>query len=230
MQIIETSVLGVRSAAWSFVNVETQDKILLFPMVHIAEPQFYEEVLERLLVCDVILFEGVRSPITRRVTQSYMQMVKSKKLNLVSQSTMDTSAIKDRMVLADIKGEEFEAEWRSLPFWERYIVPQLAFFFGIYMRFFATRKMLAQHLSLELVEDREEFMDDRFQSFHELIIDQRDAHLLGVIDEQIESRAGKGECIGIIYGAGHMRSVIHHLSKTHNYRVETGEWMDVFKL
>lgn len=59
MQIIETGILGVRSA---FIQFEaSHDDIApvfqLFPMLHIAEQDFYSEVLTRLQDCDIILCE-----------------------------------------------------------------------------------------------------------------------------------------------------------------------------
>jgi hypothetical protein len=71
MQFVESSIWGVRSARLSFQSRSSAVTVTLFPMVHIGEAGFYEAVYADALGHDIVLLEGVRSPITTRVTRSY---------------------------------------------------------------------------------------------------------------------------------------------------------------
>ena len=54
MQIIDSTVLGVRSAVWHLRLDDQSPQFFLFPMIHIADENFYEEVVKRLENCDLI--------------------------------------------------------------------------------------------------------------------------------------------------------------------------------
>ena len=103
MQFIERSVLGVRSAIWTFENSGKGYRILLFPMIHVAQPSFYAEVSKRLPQCDVILYEGVSSKFSKKLTRAYLQLTQNPRLGLISQHDMALSHVKDRLVHADMK-------------------------------------------------------------------------------------------------------------------------------
>ncbi|WP_433384065.1 hypothetical protein ACQPZX_23070 [Actinoplanes sp. CA-142083] len=63
MQIVEVSVVGVRSAVLQLKRADTPLRFHFFPMVHIGEPDFYACVADRLRRCDLIVAEGaVRWP------------------------------------------------------------------------------------------------------------------------------------------------------------------------
>jgi len=64
MQIIEVSVIGVRSGVLRLTRRDTPLRFEIFPMVHIGEPAFYTAVAERLRRCDLIVAEGVGRPAT----------------------------------------------------------------------------------------------------------------------------------------------------------------------
>lgn len=62
MQIIEvTDIAGVRSAVHTFGRPSTPLQFVVFPMVHLAEAGFYEQVAARLKGCDLVVAEGVTS-------------------------------------------------------------------------------------------------------------------------------------------------------------------------
>ncbi len=48
MQYIEASVIGVRSAVITLKRRATPLRFVLIPMVHVAEPGFYREVVDYL--------------------------------------------------------------------------------------------------------------------------------------------------------------------------------------
>jgi len=73
VQIIEVSVTGVRSAALRVRRHNTPLWFTLFPMIHVAQPAFYDEVANRLRDVDLIVAEGVKSdaPENEPVTHLY---------------------------------------------------------------------------------------------------------------------------------------------------------------
>jgi hypothetical protein len=58
MQFIESSIIGLRSAVTTFTHPATPLRFILFPMVHVGEQQFYDEVAARVRLCQVIVAEG----------------------------------------------------------------------------------------------------------------------------------------------------------------------------
>jgi hypothetical protein len=61
MQFIESSIIGLRSAVTTFTRQATPLRFVLFPMVHVGEQQFYDEVAARARLCQVIVAEGTPS-------------------------------------------------------------------------------------------------------------------------------------------------------------------------
>jgi hypothetical protein len=61
MQFIESSIIGLRSAVTTFTRPATPLRFTLFPMVHVGEQQFYDEVAARARLCQVIVAEGTPS-------------------------------------------------------------------------------------------------------------------------------------------------------------------------
>src|SRR5690349_1390442 len=61
MQFTESSSIGLRSAVTTRTHPATPLKFLLFPMVHVAEQQFYDEVAARARLCQLIVAEGARA-------------------------------------------------------------------------------------------------------------------------------------------------------------------------
>jgi hypothetical protein len=59
MQIVEVSVLGVRSSVLRLTRHDSPLRFEIYPMVHVGEPAFYTAVAERLRRCDLIVAEGV---------------------------------------------------------------------------------------------------------------------------------------------------------------------------
>lgn len=231
MQIIESTDYGVRSVVLRLEAGEADPAFVLFPMIHVAEPSFYEEIGRRLEDCDLVLCEGVRSPTSSLLTSSYRFCADSPRLGLVSQSSMRMSHVADRMIHADVQGEAFEARWWRSGTWLRFLVPLVAPLFGLYLRYFGTRRLIARGLRLNLRRSRADTLrDDDFRELFALLLDWRDRRLIRVIDQQ-RRKHGDGEvCIAVLYGARHMKAVLRHLLDRCGYRVAKAEWTTVFEL
>ena len=231
MQIIESTPFGVRSAIYRLETDDTAPDFIIFPMLHIATPDFYKQISCRLDHCDLILMEGVRSRITSLITLSYRLFANSTRLGLVSQSHMEISHLKDRLIHADVTQDAFERRWWGQETWLRFLLPVIAPIFGLYMRFFGTRKDIARVAKLNLRKSRNEVLEDvEPLEVIETILDWRDKRLIRVIDQHRLDRNNADLCIAIVFGAQHMRAVIGHLISTHGYRVTKAEWETVFTL
>ena len=220
MQIIESTPYGVRSAVRWLEADEGAPSIVAFPMLHVGDAEFYQQVAERLRDCDVILCEGVRGLTMYLLTAPYRFFANSDRLRLVLQRTMDLSAVRDRLIHADVSGKAFELRWSELPLWLRLTLPVVTPLVGLYIRFFGTRELVAGGLGLNLRKSaREILQDDDFDKLDGVVIDWRDQHLLPVLDRERCKPENAGRRIGIVYGTRHMRAVFLYLMKKHGYRI-----------
>ncbi len=199
-------------------------------MLHIAEPSFYEEISRRLSDCDAILNEGIDGKITSSITSSYLQLTKNPKFGLVSQNSMSLDHVRSRMKNVDIGEAQFATAWSKLPILERFIIPVISRVFGFYLRHFGRRSDLARHMTMDLRETREELLGESPFEVETLILDTRDEILLNAIDQQLAEIGTGQQCIGILYGAAHMRAVAWHLIKKHDFMLSNGDWVTVFDL
>ncbi len=231
MQIIEASIVSVRSAIMRFEPADAGPAFILFPMIHVADAEFYREISEACEECDLILCEGVKSPTGSLITSSYRYFAGSPRLGLVAQREMDISKIRDRMLHADVSGEAFEKKWSQMDTWWRYAIPMAAPLVGLYLRFFGTRELIAERMTMELRRaSREIFEDDDMIEFEEVVLHWRDRHLLSVLERERTKSENKDAVIGVLFGAGHMRAVIKHLMRKRGYRQVSAYWATVFKL
>ncbi len=234
MQIIESTVMGVRSAFIQFESTDQSAPIFqLFPMLHVADPDFYDEVSIRLEECDMILCEGVRSQSASLLTFAYRFFAKSPRLNLVVQNSMYLDHVKHKLKHADVAGTDFDEKWNEIQWHQRLLIKVLAPLAGIYMRIWGTRSDIAKIAALSLRKTQEEILasDDLKETMDEVILDWRDQHLINVIEEVRRENRAKRVTIGIMFGAAHMRAVIYHLSSLNDpfYRITKAEWMQVMK-
>lgn len=239
MQIVESSVLGVRSARIELKSNGNPVEITLFPMIHIGEPQFYEAVLRDAWSFDYVLVEGVKSPIVNALTRSYRWAERSNRLNLVLQSRFlgrdalnNFEGVRAHVVHADLEQKEFEQLWQKVPLWLRalaYVVPPGI---GLHRRFFATRETIASRLEFSYLTSRDEWLnyDENFGLFHHAIRDARDERLIARLLETMDSCGSEPSRIAVVYGARHMRAVLKALTGEHRYSVTGTSWMTVFKL
>ncbi|SNT55256.1 hypothetical protein [Actinacidiphila glaucinigra] len=230
MQYIEvTELAGVRSAIIRFRSRGTALVFELYPMIHLAEPAFYEEVTARLRAsCDLVIAEGVRgSTATRALTRSYRSLGGHERLGLVVQD-IDFDTLGVPVICPDMSGAEFDDRWRRLPLRERAPLAALVPAYVAGMRLLGTRRFLARYMQLEDLpgddEETELWTDD-------LVLHQRDRLLIDALTRLHHARAGRTEpfTAGILYGAAHMRAVTTALMDL-GYRPAGSQWLTVFSL
>jgi hypothetical protein len=231
VQIIESSVLGLRAARWRLKRPDSEVEVTLFPMVHVGEPGFFREVYDDAFAHDVALTEGVNSPIVRRLTLSYRWMLKSPSLGLVMQPRTPPDS-RARIVHADLTAEELAAAWRKIPLWLRLLLGVYAPYLGFKRRWFATRESLAKDMGIDDAPSLKELLgfSPEADGINEVILATRDRRLIERLDGVLEAAAGGPTRIAVVYGAAHMRAVIRHLTLERGFRIEDGRWNMVFSL
>lgn len=231
MQIIESSVVGVRAARHQLKSPDSHLSITLFPMIHIGEPAYFDQVYADAFSHDVVLVEGVRSPVVQRLTRSY-RWIDFSRLGLVVQpSYSPPESVSARMVHADLTQEEFEAEWKKVPGWQRALVFALTPAIGLKRRYLDSRQSIAEHLGMDDARSRREVLswDPNFSALKNSILAARDARLVEHLREQIEQSDGSVQRLAVVYGAMHMRAVLEE-TRRQGYFSEKSEWMTVFGL
>lgn len=229
MQILEASMLGLRSARMVFRHRRCPVAVTLYPMVHVGERAFYEEAYREAFSHDVALVEGVRSPVTRHLTRSY-RWLNFQKLDLVLQpKPPPQDAVESRIVRADLAPDEFHREWRkvSLPLRAMFFV--LAPLVGIRRRFFASREALARKMSLEDRRSADEILDwsPTLEPVHHSILHARDKRLIECLTKELDHSSDKRAAV--IYGARHMRAVLRELTKRGFY-CSDASWRTIFSV
>ncbi|MFD0662033.1 hypothetical protein [Thermocatellispora tengchongensis] len=124
MQIIEvTELAGVRSAVMTFRHPAARLRFVLYPMIHVGEPEFYAQVQEELRGCDIVLAEGVNglSLSMRARIASYRLVTKNDRFALVPQH-IDYAGLDAAVIRADMTGREFTALWRKIPLVSRILL------------------------------------------------------------------------------------------------------------
>ena len=231
MQIIESTVFGLRSAIIRLEAGDGAPRFHLFPMIHIADPAFYEEIARRLDGCDHVLCEGVKSPTASLLTLSYRFCEKNARLGLVSQKALKLDHLEGRLIHADVSAKRFEKRWSKLTTWLRVIMPLVAPLYGLYLRYFGTRADIARGLGMGLRKSRREILaGEEYQKVMDVLLDWRDRHLLDVIDQTRLKNKNADISITVLFGAKHMRAVIRHLIDNLGYHITKAEWVTVFTL
>lgn len=204
-------------------------EITLFPMVHIGDVSFYRQTFDDALRHEVVLKEGVNSPVVRHITASYRWAAKRPELGLLVQPRMPEPATPATRVLnADVSTAEFHRLWSLVPIWLRILVYVGAPLIGLRRRWSETRQGLIKGLSLEDIPSNEEVISWNAESGHlsRAILHARDEHLVKRLEEVL-AEAPRPKRVAIVYGAQHMRAVIRALSGRLGFHPVSSEWRTI---
>jgi len=223
-------MLGLRTARMVFRSRHSAVAVTLYPMVHVGDARFYEEAYDDdAFAHDVVLVEGVRSPVGRRLTRSY-RWINFKKLGLVLQpKTPPQAAVTARIVNADLTPDEFHREWRKVSRLLRAAFAIGAPIIGLYRRFFASRESLARNMCLEDRKSVDEVLSwsPTFEPVQHSILHARDVRLCECLALELDDASEKQ--VAIVYGARHMRAVLRELTKR-GFRSSDATWRTIFSL
>lgn len=231
MQILESSVLGLRAARLTFASKLSGKSVTLFPMVHIGAPGFYRDVYEDALTHDAVLIEGVQSPIATRITRSYRWIVDAKRLGLVVQPTLaGANDGRCKILHADLTHEEFAREWKRVPLWVRVALYVAAPAYALHQRWFGTVESLARGHSMDDVLGRDEALDwtPTLGAISGALLDARDARLIERLSELLAAPTEQIRNVAVVYGGAHMRAVISELTRRRDYIAGDTQWLTVF--
>lgn len=229
MQLIEVSEIGVRASVVRLTSRHGALVWLLFPMIHLGPPEYYEEVERRMQSCDLVLAEGVDSKIVEAITMSYRAADGSLRQGTVVQPPFETTSSGPHVVNSDIGGSEFDKAWGHLPLPVRVGIPLVAPLYGIWLRFFARPEDVHEGLETYDLPSREHIAaENRWPELFDVLLHQRDTHLLEQIDKVQAQYSTEAKTLGVAYGAAHMPAVVHHLTERLGYIASSAEWITVF--
>lgn len=228
MQIIENSVVGTRSAVLRLTRRAGGPKIVVFPMLHVAEPQFYREVERRLRACDLLVVEGIhgRSTLTDALTLTYRVMPANDASGLV-EDDIPYGALGVPLVAPDMSGEELEEGWRGLP-WQIRVGAWIGVPVMTVTEFFnGRRSLLSPDVEVnDLPTAEEELQSEEFDRFDELLLHRRDNRVLVSLAEVVRDRGKEEIDVAVVYGAAHVPGILRGLYRF-GYRVVSADWLMV---
>ncbi len=221
--------MGLRSARHVFKSPAHPAAVTLFPMLHLGESGFYDAVYRDALEHDVVLFEGVKSPVAQHLTSSY-RWLHGNRLGLVTQPKAPAGAGRAERIHADVTQAEFEAAWKTLPLAMRALCYVCAPWIGLGRRCFATREGLSRGRNVDDLTTRESSLswDTEEALLRGVLLHQRDARLCETLAAVLDRN--EAQSIAIVYGAAHMPAVTRMLADYAGFRPSGSAWMTVFGL
>jgi pheromone shutdown protein TraB len=142
---------------------------------------------------------------------------------------IDLAGLGVPVIRPDLTAAEFKHGWRALPVLQRTMIICMAPVMAVGFFLFGTRRMLSRYANVDDLPDQlQSQVRDQAGEFEELIVDSRDRLLLSALDAIHDERCSESIAIAVVYGAGHMPAVVHHLLGRHGYRAREAEWLTVF--
>ncbi|MGN9840636.1 hypothetical protein ACTMTI_21190 [Nonomuraea sp. H19] len=216
MQFIETSVIGTRSAILTFRRPGTPLTFLLVPMVHIAEHAFFEQALDRLRTCDLIVAEGEPAAAIR----AHRKLYRLRLGRLVHQVTVfDVESLGVPVLWPDRREDAGPPGWFDAVIDVLTAIPD---WLGVVKRF------PGHGLEVTDLTGHDGWAGGRLRrGWWKLILTERDEDLLACITRIHEERGDEPITVAVPWGAAHMIAVSHHLFAELGYRVVGAEWLTV---
>jgi hypothetical protein len=230
VQLIEASITGVRSAVITLRSRDAPLVFVLFPMLHLGTEAFYGTVASRLNSCDVVVAEGIsgRSVVVAALTLTCRLPGRRRRLGLVKQH-IDLAGLGVPVIRPDMTSAEFSTGWRAVPLLQRALVICLAPLVAAVFWLIGTRRILSRYAAVDdLPAPGESQLRDQAGELVDLIVDRRDRLLLSALDALCDQHMTEPMTVAVVYGAGHMPAVAHHLAAAHGYRPREAEWLTVF--
>ena len=125
MEILSGNSLDLRVAVRHLIKDDSPHQFMLFPMVHVGEPEFYQEIQRRLAQCDIVLYEGISSSKGTMGIKSYELVAEEAGLSLQRDKLSRTDLGHVELVCADLYKQEFEGYWQRIPLHERVLFNSL---------------------------------------------------------------------------------------------------------
>jgi hypothetical protein len=231
VQIIEVSVTGVRSAALRVRRHDVPLWFTLFPMVHVAQPAFYDAVASRLRGVDLIVAEGIKSdsPSTEPIMRMYRQFSRGRGREIVVQD-IDYERLGPPVLYPDLTGEELDERLRGqLPLTERLLMRAAPPIMGWAVRLLGPQALMNHYLGLEdLPTAEQDRTAEASQELDEVILHQRDALANQALADIWAQHKHDEMHVAVVYGAAHIVGIFRYLRRMFGYRVVNADWLDVY--
>ncbi|MFI0352715.1 hypothetical protein [Actinomadura sp. 9N407] len=215
MQFIESSVIGVRSSVLTLGRRTTPLQFVLFPMVHVGEQSFYDEVAARASGCAVIVAEG--TPTGTLPMQERMARLRYDRL--VDQiHGLDLESLGVPVIW------EYERPPRP-PGRERSDLERLAetaadTVAAVWMRVQGRYGDPRGLSDLDEAESHDQHQEDGSE-------DRREGRLVKTLGTLHRERYTEPVKIAVVWGAWHMSAVVGALRADFKYYVQDAEWLMV---
>lgn len=219
MQFIESSVIGVRSAVLTLARRESPMRFMLFPMVHVGERSFYDQVTARLRNCAIIVAEG--GPMGAAPAQARMSRIRFDHLvDQIVALDLESLAIPVFREYTP-RPPESRTEWLTAK-----AVDSAG---AIALRLLGRYGDPLQLPSYDETDAHDEgWTDTRVdQWIRERLVDRRDDALNRRLTALHEEHHERPFTVAVVYGAAHMPAVVAHLRAEFGYHVKDSEWLVV---
>ncbi|GAB4055768.1 hypothetical protein [Catellatospora paridis] len=234
MQIIEVTEFWVRSAVIRLRHRESPLQFVIYPMIHMAEPEFYEAVTARLGKADVVVAEGVRgggrrrSPLMGALMLSYTTLRFNRRMKLVKQD-IDYRALGVPVINPDVTVEEFQDDWRKVPLGHRLVVWCILPAIALVRLFGGTQVIWSKSMEVnDLPSPEEEDQNDSVPpEVHVAFTGTRDDRLLAALYRLHEERGDEPIEVAVVYGAGHVAAIVEGLTTRLGYKARSADWLTV---
>ena len=223
MQFIESSIIGLRSAVITLTHRATPLRFILFPMVHVGEQAFYDEVAARASLCQLLVAEGVPSEYVP--AQSWM--ARQQWGHLVDQLAglpLESLGVPVRWEAEPQDGPRSAAE----RFTSHATDIAGAAALGLVRKFINPQALG----SLDQAEAYDESAENETGNWFDRLVEHnvstvRNARLMRVLDEIHRDRSAEPGTVGVVFGAAHMPAVASHLCGQYGYIAASAEWLTV---
>lgn len=229
MKFIEIKSFCVTARIHHFKKKGTGLEFILFPMIHIGEKGFYEEIRSRIEVCDVIFAEGVNSKLAGFLTFPYRVAAKSKRINLITQQSAQLlKNLKSKILNSDMSPREFNRKLNEFTLPTKLFLLLACPVFGIYLFFSGSREMLVKYLLLEKPDLKKDDAEDEIDKFEKLFIDERDGVLIENIEQFHNENDNEKLKVAVVFGAAHMPKVASFLIHELKYKLVETKLVKIF--
>jgi len=237
MNIIEATNFFVRVTCFDFKNRNENIKLKfrIIPMIHIGSKAYYEDALAYLEECDEIIYEGVLSK-RPKISQSFgIDLYKkvADQLNLVTQNEyLNLQSLSTKLVHADYIEETENTAWKALKFKEKILLRLIMPVQSYYDSWTLTRKKLAKRFmhSYEELYLAYGQREDEPRTVSNYLMHAREQIIFRTIDKKMDKGANEEKLIGILYGAGHMKTICRYLIDKLGYVPHNGNFLKVFTI
>ena len=223
MQFVESSIVGLRSAVITLTHRAAPLTFTLFPMVHVGEQQFYDEVAARARSCQLVVAEGM--PSKHAPAQEWM--ARHRRGPLVDQ----LAALRLETLGVPVRWEwdpddQPKSPRGQLMFHAADVAWAAAI--GLTRQFTDPRIIPSVDQAEEYDQSAEKLTGGRLERLMEHNIrTTRDAKLVRVLGEIHHDHAAEPMKTGVVFGAAHMPIVAAYLCGQLGYVATSAEWLIV---